>query len=211
MLVIIDNYDSFVFNIARCFRMLGATVEVVRNDQVDVDALVQLKPRGIVISPGPRTPAEAGISVAVVRALSGRLPILGICLGHQCIGSVFGGRIVAARCPLHGQASPVTHDGEYLFAGVPSPLLVGRYHSLVVEFEESFSSPLLVTARSEEGEIMALAHRDAPTYGVQFHPESILTQDGDVLLANFLDLTDEWNRECMERANTARVDSRQPS
>jgi anthranilate synthase/aminodeoxychorismate synthase-like glutamine amidotransferase len=211
MLVIIDNSDSFVFNIARCFRMLGATVGVVRNDQVDVDALIQLKPRGIVISPGPRTPAEAGISLTVVRALSGHLPIFGICLGHQCIGSVFGGRIVAARCPLHGQASPVTHDGEYLFAGVPSPLLVGRYHSLVVEFEESFSSPLLVTARSEEGEIMALAHRDAPTFGVQFHPESILTQDGDVLLANFLDLTDQWNRECMERANTARVDSRQPS
>lgn len=211
MLVIIDNYDSFVFNIARCFRMLGATVEVVRNDQVDVDALVQLKPRGVVISPGPRTPAEAGVSVAVVRALSGHLPILGICLGHQCIGSVFGGRIVAARCLLHGQASPVTHDGEYLFAGLPSPLLVGRYHSLAVEFDESFSSPLVVTARSEDGEIMALAHRNAPTYGVQFHPESILTQYGDVLLANFLHLTDKWDQERLVRADTAPASSRRPS
>ncbi|MEH2563563.1 anthranilate/para-aminobenzoate synthase component II [Bradyrhizobium sp. AZCC 2289] len=111
---------------------------------------------------------------------------------------------MAARRPLHGQASPVMHNGERLFASLPSPLLVGCYHSLAIEFEESFSSALVVTARSEEGEIMALAHRDAPTYGVQFHPESILTQDGDVLLANFLDLTDKWNRECMERANTAR-------
>ncbi|SRR5258708_1971717 len=211
MLVVIDNYDSFVFNIARCFRMLGATVEVVRNDQVDVDVLVRLKPRGIVISPGPRTPAEAGISVAVVRALSGHLPILGICLGHQCIGSVFGGRVVTARRPLHGQASPVMHNGKCLFAGLPSPLLVGRYHSLIVEFEESAPSPLVVTARSEEGEIMALAHRDAPTYGVQFHPESILTQDGNVLLANFLHLTDSWDRERLVRADTAPADSRRPS
>lgn len=211
MLVIIDNYDSFVFNIARCFRVLGASVKVVRNDQVDVAALARLKPRGIVISPGPRTPAEAGVSVAVVRELSGHLPIFGICLGHQCIGSVFGGRIVAARRPLHGQASPVVHDGERLFAGLPSPLLVGRYHSLAVEFEEAVSSSLVVTARSDEGEIMAFAHRSAPTYGVQFHPESILTQDGDALLMNFLQLADEWNRKCRERADTAPVDSRRPS
>jgi len=187
--------------------MLGATVKVVRNDQIDIDALVGLRPHGIVISPGPRTPAEAGISAAVIHALSGHLPILGICLGHQCIGSVFGGRIVAARRPLHGQASPIIHNAERLFAGLPSPLLVGRYHSLAVEFEESFSSPLVVTARSEEGEIMALAHREAPTYGVQFHPESILTQDGDVLLANFLHLADDWGRERLLRAATARQTS----
>lgn len=193
MILIIDNYDSFVFNIARCFRKLGADVDVVRNDQVDISEIVRLKPDGVVISPGPRTPVEAGISVDVVRVLSGHIPILGICLGHQCIGYAFGGQIAAARRPLHGQASPVTHGGTSLFAGLPSPLPVGRYHSLVVELDEPLSSPLIVTARSEEDEIMALAHRDAPTYGVQFHPESILTQDGEKLFANFLHLTEEWH------------------
>ncbi|WMT76412.1 aminodeoxychorismate/anthranilate synthase component II [Bradyrhizobium sp. Ash2021] len=188
MIAIIDNYDSFVFNIARYFRELGEATEVIRNDVISVSDLVRLRPRAVVISPGPCTPTEAGISTAVVRELSGRVPILGICLGHQCIGSVFGGRIVRARRPMHGQASHVTHDGRALFEELPSPLCVGRYHSLIVELDELSPSPLIVTARSDEGEIMALAHRQQPTYGVQFHPESILTQYGHMLLRNFLRL-----------------------
>lgn len=186
MIVIIDNYDSFVFNIARYFRKLGAATEVIRNDVISVSDLVGLSPRALVISPGPCTPTEAGISTAAVRELSGRVPILGICLGHQCIGSVFGGRVARARRPMHGRPSCVTHDGRGLFKELPSPLCVGRYHSLVVELDESCAPHLAVTARSDEGEIMAISHRNQPTYGVQFHPESILTQQGHVLLMNFL-------------------------
>jgi anthranilate synthase/aminodeoxychorismate synthase-like glutamine amidotransferase len=192
MIAIIDNYDSFVFNISRYFRELGATTEVIRNDKISIGDLARLRPRAVVISPGPCTPAEAGISTAVVRELSGRIPILGVCLGHQCIGSVFGGRVVRARRPLHGRASLLTHDGRRLFNGLPFPLRVGRYHSLVVEVDELSQSPLMVTARSDEGEIMALAHRHLPIYGTQFHPESILTQGGHQMLANFLHLAEEW-------------------
>ncbi|WP_091881977.1 aminodeoxychorismate/anthranilate synthase component II [Bradyrhizobium sp. Rc2d] len=188
MIFIVDNYDSFVFNIARYFRELGEETQVVRNDAISFTDLVALQARAIVISPGPCTPMEAGISTAVVRELSGRVPILGICLGHQCIGSVFGGRVARARCPMHGRASHITHDGRGLFKELPSPLSVGRYHSLAVELEESDAQHLVVTARSIEGEIMALSHRHHPTYGVQFHPESVLTQQGHVLLMNFLRL-----------------------
>ncbi|NOJ41391.1 anthranilate synthase component II [Bradyrhizobium australiense] len=186
MIVIIDNYDSFVFNIARYFRQLGAATAVIRNDAVSVSDLAGLKPIAVVLSPGPCTPLQAGISTAVIRELSGRVPILGICLGHQCIGRVFGGRVARARRPMHGRSSYVTHDGRGLFKELASPLCVGRYHSLVVELDESCAPQLTVTARSDEGEIMALAHRSHPTYGVQFHPESILTQQGQVLLMNFL-------------------------
>lgn len=186
MIAIIDNYDSFVFNIARYFKTLGESTEVVRNDGISISDLVALKPRAIVISPGPCTPSEAGICTAVIRELTGRVPILGICLGHQCIGSVFGGRVVRASRPMHGRASYVTHDGRGLFTGLPSPLCVGRYHSLVVEFGEG--SELMVTARSEDSEVMAIAHRYQPTFGLQFHPESILTRRGLELLANFLRL-----------------------
>ncbi|WP_247485684.1 aminodeoxychorismate/anthranilate synthase component II [Bradyrhizobium sp. 193] len=189
MIVIIYNYDSLVFNIARYFRKLGQATEVIRNDTIDLSNLRALKPRAFVISPGPCGPNEAGISTAVVRKLSGRLPILGICLGHQCVGSAFGGRVTRAGQPMHGRSSLITHDGRKLFKGLPSPLGVGRYHSLVVELDESRELPLTVTARSEEGEIMALTHRDHPTYGVQFHPESILTQRGDFPIANFLKLS----------------------
>lgn len=177
-----------MFNIARYFRKLGAQTQVVRSDAISVTELAALKPRAIVISPGPCTPMEAGISTAVVRELSGCVPILGICLGHQCIGSVFGGRVVRAHRPMHGQASPITHGGRGLFKELPSPLWVGRYHSLAVELDLSEASDLMVTARSDEGEIMALSHRHHPTYGVQFHPESVLTQEGHVLLMNFLRL-----------------------
>ncbi|UPJ47921.1 aminodeoxychorismate/anthranilate synthase component II [Bradyrhizobium sp. 200] len=186
MIVIIDNYDSFVFNIARYFHNLGEATEVIRNDALTVSELVGRRPRAVVISPGPCTPIEAGISTAIIREFSGRVPILGICLGHQCIGSVFGGRVVRARRPMHGRSSHITHDGRGLFTGLSSPLCVGRYHSLVVQLDERSARHLKVTARSEEGEIMALAHRYQLTYGVQFHPESILTQQGHLLLSNFL-------------------------
>ncbi|WP_024511592.1 aminodeoxychorismate/anthranilate synthase component II [Bradyrhizobium sp. ARR65] len=192
MIVIIDNYDSFVFNIARYFRNLNEATEVIRNDAVSITDLVGLRPRAIVISPGPCTPKEAGISTAVVRDLSGRIPILGICLGHQCIGSVFGGRVARARRPMHGRPSYVTHDGRRLFKDLPSPLRVGRYHSLIVELDETCAPHLMVTAQSEDGEIMALAHRDQPTYGVQFHPESILTQQGHMVFKNFLRLAENF-------------------
>ncbi|WP_445219821.1 anthranilate synthase component II [Bradyrhizobium sp. Pa8] len=188
MIVIIDNYDSFVFNIARYFRRLSEATEVIRNDEISVSDIVRLKPRAVVISPGPCSPTEAGISTSIICELSGRVPILGICLGHQCVGSVFGGRVARAHRPMHGRSSYVTHDGIGLFEGLPSPLCVGRYHSLVVEINQSHAPHLMVTARSDEGEIMALAHRDQPTFGVQFHPESILTQQGDALLRNFLRL-----------------------
>ncbi|OSI68653.1 anthranilate synthase component II [Bradyrhizobium canariense] len=188
MIVIIDNYDSFVFNVARYFHKLGEATKVIRNDAIGVSDLVGLKPSAVVISPGPCTPTEAGISTAVIQELSGFVPILGICLGHQCIGSAFGGSVRRARRPMHGRSSPVAHDGRGLFEGLPSPLRVGRYHSLVVELDSLCAPDLVVTARSEEGEIMALAHREQPVYGVQFHPESILTQEGYLLLANFLRL-----------------------
>ncbi|UPJ62015.1 aminodeoxychorismate/anthranilate synthase component II [Bradyrhizobium sp. 192] len=195
MIVIIDNYDSFVFNIARYFQELGEATEVFRNDVVSVSDLIDLKPCAVVISPGPCTPIEAGVSTAVVRELSGRVPIIGICLGHQCIGSVFGGRVARARCPMHGRSSYVRHDGRGLFRELPSPLSVGRYHSLVVELDESCAPNLTVRARSDEGEIMALAHRYHPTFGVQFHPESILTQDGHVVLKNFLRLAETYRSQ----------------
>lgn len=187
MILIIDNYGSFVFNIARYFHKLGEATEVIRNDAIGISDLTDLKPSAV-ISPGPCTPTEAGISIAVVRELSGFVPILGIYLGHQCVGSAFGASVGRARRPMHGRSSSIAHDGRGLFDGLPSPLRVGRYHSLIVKLDGSCAPDLAVTARSEEGEIMALAHREQPTYGVQFHPESILTQDGHLLLANFLRL-----------------------
>jgi para-aminobenzoate synthetase component 2 len=161
---------------------------VLRNDALDVADVTALRPDAVVISPGPCTPAEAGISNRLVAALSGRVPILGICLGHQCIGEVFGGRVTRAREPMHGRASTITHAGTDVFAGLPEALTVGRYHSLVVEFDDAASSPLAITARSDRGEVMGLAHREHPTFGVQFHPESILTEHGHDLFANFLAL-----------------------
>ncbi|WP_177248765.1 aminodeoxychorismate/anthranilate synthase component II [Bradyrhizobium sp. Ghvi] len=198
MIVIIDNYDSFVFNIARYFHKLSEATEVIRNDAISISELVGLKPRALVISPGPCTPTEAGISTAAVRELSGRVPILGICLGHQCIASVFGGRVARAHRPMHGRRSYVAHDGRGLFKGLPTPLGVGRYHSLIVELDQSWAQNLVVTACSEEGEIMALTHPCHPTYGVQFHPESILTSQGHVLLMNFLRLAEDFRRQAEE-------------
>jgi para-aminobenzoate synthetase component II len=180
MILLIDNYDSFVHNIARYFRELGAHVNVVRNDEVPR----QMHAKGIVISPGPCTPNEAGASMDVIQKFSGKIPVLGICLGHQAIGQVFGGKVRRARHPMHGDSSLITHDNSGVFKGLPQNVTVGRYHSLIVEDVEA--TPLRVTARSEDGEIMGLEHKTHPTFGVQFHPESILTEHGYDMLRNFL-------------------------
>jgi anthranilate synthase/aminodeoxychorismate synthase-like glutamine amidotransferase len=185
MILVIDNYDSFVHNLARCFRELGHDTHVVRNDSVEVEEIAALRPSHIVISPGPCTPNEAGVSVAAVRELGPTIPLLGVCLGHQCIGQAFGGRIARARRPMHGKTSTIRHDGAGVFAGLPDPLRVTRYHSLVVS-ETGLPDELIVTARSDEGEIMALRHRGHPIVGVQFHPEAVLTERGYDLLRNFL-------------------------
>ncbi|MBB3973414.1 anthranilate synthase component II [Hansschlegelia beijingensis] len=190
MILVLDNYDSFVFNLARYFEELGRATEVVRNDAVTVDEIERARPDAIVISPGPCTPNEAGVSLDLIRRLSGTVPILGVCLGHQAIGQAFGGRVERARRPLHGRSSRVRHDEAGLFEGLPNPVAVARYHSLIVEFDERYAGPLAVTGRSEEGEVMALAHAEHPTFGVQFHPESILTEGGHKLLENFLTIAD---------------------
>jgi len=191
MILVLDNYDSFVFNLARYFEELGRETKVVRNDAASVAEIEALRPEAIVVSPGPCAPAQAGISLDLIRAVSGKIPILGVCLGHQAIGEAFGGSVVRAKRPLHGRASRVDHDDAGLFAGLPNPLQVARYHSLIVEFGDAYAGPLKVTARSEEGEIMALAHKAHPTYGVQFHPESILTEAGHRMLLNFLAAAEE--------------------
>ncbi|WP_062228087.1 anthranilate synthase component II [Aureimonas frigidaquae] len=185
MIVMIDNYDSFVFNLARYLERLGEDVTVLRNDGTDIEGILALSPDAIVISPGPCTPREAGISIDLVTQLSGRLPILGVCLGHQVIGAAFGGVVTHAGRPLHGQASPLHHTGHNLFQGVPDLAQAGRYHSLIVQETPVMAEALVVDARSPEGEIMALTHRLHPTYGIQFHPESVLTPHGMEILANF--------------------------
>jgi anthranilate synthase/aminodeoxychorismate synthase-like glutamine amidotransferase len=187
MILLIDNYDSFVHNLARYFQRLGQETRVVRNDVLSVDEIRNMRPAAIVLSPGPCTPTEAGCSLDVVRKLTGEVPIIGVCLGHQTIAAALGGRVVRANEPVHGRASEVRHGGEGIFAGLPSPMTVGRYHSLVVE-QKSLPPELVVTARASDGTIMALAHRHFAVVGVQFHPESILTQGGYELLANFLRL-----------------------
>lgn len=183
MILIVDNYDSFVHNVARYFEELGAAARVVRNDRVTAQDLDHAS--AIVISPGPCTPHEAGQSMAIMRAYSGKLPILGICLGHQVMGEVFGGVVKRAKRPMHGDSSEINHDGQGLFEGLPQRFSAGRYHSLIVELDGRVT-PLVVTARSDEGEIMGLRHVSHPTYGVQFHPESILTEGGYDMLRNFL-------------------------
>jgi anthranilate synthase/aminodeoxychorismate synthase-like glutamine amidotransferase len=185
MIVLIDNYDSFVYNLARYLAELECETQVVRNDAVTVAGVTRLSPQAIVISPGPCTPAEAGISRALIRELGPRVPILGVCLGHQALAAALGGNVVRAREPIHGRTSLVQHNGERLFAGLPNPLRATRYHSLIVE-EETLPAELRVTARTSDGIPMALEHATWPAFGVQFHPESILTDLGHRLLANFL-------------------------
>jgi anthranilate synthase/aminodeoxychorismate synthase-like glutamine amidotransferase len=185
MLLLIDNYDSFVHNLARYIEELGQETLVVRNDALSVDQIRRLAPSAIVISPGPCTPNEAGISVPLIRELGGDVPILGVCLGHQALAQALGGRVVRSAEPVHGKTTRVRHRGTRLFAGLPNPLTATRYHSLIVE-ETSLPHELQITARTPEGLPMALEHRSLPLFGVQFHPESILTEGGHRLLANFL-------------------------
>lgn len=191
MILVLDNYDSFVHNVARYLREImaqgGGTnlVRVVRSDEVDVADVLNMSPSHLVISPGPCTPSRAGISVAAVRAVGETTPVLGICLGHQAVAEAYGGRVVRARRPLHGRSSTIHHEGGDLLDGLPRPFRAGRYHSLVVD-EASLPPELMITARSEEGEIMAIRHRSRPVWGIQFHPESILTPDGHRILRNFL-------------------------
>jgi len=187
--LVIDNYDSFVFNLARYLERLGQRTRVVRNTAIDVAGVRAVAPRAIVLSPGPCAPQQAGCALAVVREFHRRVPMLGVCLGHQAIAEALGGRIVRAGEPVHGRTSPVVHEGRGVFAGLPSPIVATRYHSLVVE-ESSLPPVLDVTARTEDSTVMAIQHRELPVVGLQFHPESILTEHGYAILAAFLRLAD---------------------
>ncbi|PTM54795.1 anthranilate synthase component II [Desmospora activa] len=186
MILVIDNYDSFTYNLVQYLGELGETVEVFRNDRITLEEIAQRQPEALLISPGPGNPDEAGISLAVVQRFAGSIPILGVCLGHQTIAQAFGGRIVRAPRLMHGKTSPVHHDSRTLFRGLPSPLTVNRYHSLIVD-RNHFPDCLEISAETDEGEIMALRHRQLPLEGVQFHPESILTEEGKPMLARFLE------------------------
>ena len=185
MLLVIDNYDSFTYNLVQYFGELGADPQVKRNDAITPDEVEKMKPQRIVISPGPGRPEEAGISMELIRKFGGKIPILGVCLGHQCMGEVYGGKVVRAGRLMHGKTSPIQHDGKGVFQGLPNPFEATRYHSLIVE-KNSVPSCLEVCAETAEGEIMGLRHREYPVHGVQFHPESILSKEGKDLLANFL-------------------------
>ena len=185
MVLMIDNYDSFTYNIVQYVAELGAEVRVVRNDESTVDALVAMQPERVVVSPGPCSPNEAGISLAAIRRFAGRVPVLGVCLGHQAIGQAFGGTVVHAKTLMHGKVSAVSHTGTGVFSDLPSPFTATRYHSLAVS-RDGLPACLEVTAWTEDGEIMGLRHREFRVEGVQFHPESILTEHGHTLLANFL-------------------------
>ncbi|MFA7234415.1 MAG: aminodeoxychorismate/anthranilate synthase component II [Terrimicrobiaceae bacterium] len=187
MILVIDNYDSFTYNLVQYFGELGAEVLVKRNDETTISGIEALAPEKICVSPGPCTPNEAGISCDVIEHFGGKAPLLGVCLGHQCIGQVYGGEVVRAGRLMHGKTSPIHHHGENVFAGLPNPFEATRYHSLLVK-RDSVPACLKITAETTEGEIMGLAHRELPVYGVQFHPESILTTEGKKLLRNFLDL-----------------------
>jgi anthranilate synthase/aminodeoxychorismate synthase-like glutamine amidotransferase len=186
-LLLIDNYDSFTYNLVQAFLVLGADVHVVRNDRITIDEALRLEPTHLCISPGPGTPQDAGISMQMIATFAERIPVLGVCLGHQSLVEVFGGKIVRAGRLMHGKTSLVHHDGRGVFAGLPEPFEAGRYHSLIAE-PESLPQVLELTARTPEGEIMGVRHRQWPVEGVQFHPESILTPDGPRLMRNFIDL-----------------------
>jgi anthranilate synthase/aminodeoxychorismate synthase-like glutamine amidotransferase len=185
MIILIDNYDSFTYNLVQYFSELGEQVEVYRNDRISVAEVEEKRPDRVVISPGPCTPSEAGISCDLIAHMAGKVPILGVCLGHQAMGQVFGGNVVRAGRLMHGKSSPITHDGKTIFAGLPNPFDAIRYHSLLVE-KASLPDCLEISAESDQGEIMGLRHREYPIDGVQFHPESIMTGPGKDLLRNFL-------------------------
>ena len=187
MMLLIDNYDSFTYNLAQYFGELGQEVEVIRNDAIDLEGIKAMNPERIVVSPGPCTPNEAGISVPLIKEFAGKLPILGVCLGHQSIGAAFGGNIVRAKRVMHGKTSTVTHNRQDCFAEIPTPFTVVRYHSLVID-RDSLPKELSITAESDDGEIMGVRHKTLPVWGVQFHPESIITEHGHDLLKYFLNL-----------------------
>jgi anthranilate synthase/aminodeoxychorismate synthase-like glutamine amidotransferase len=187
MILVLDNYDSFTFNLVQYLGELGAELQVVRNDKITVDAALALKPEKVLISPGPCSPKEAGISCDLIRTCAPLMPVFGVCLGHQSIGAVFGGKVVRAERLMHGKTSPIHHDGTSVFKGLSDPFDATRYHSLIVE-RASLPDELRITAWTEEGEIMGVQHKELPVHGVQFHPESILTVEGKQLLQNFLDL-----------------------
>ncbi len=188
MVLVIDNYDSFTFNLVQYLGEMGVEMQVHRNDQIRLDQVATLNPDRILISPGPCSPREAGLSNEIIRAWAGKVPILGVCLGHQCIGHVFGGTVQVNYRMMHGKTSPIHHDGKELFAGMPNPFAATRYHSLVIE-RDTLPDCLQLTAWTEEGEVMGVRHKTLPIWGVQFHPESILTESGRAILANFLKLT----------------------
>jgi anthranilate synthase/aminodeoxychorismate synthase-like glutamine amidotransferase len=188
MIVVIDNYDSFTYNLVQYLGELGAgEIRVFRNDQITVEQVAALQPARLLVSPGPCTPTEAGISCALIAALGPTIPLLGVCLGHQAIGQVFGGRVIRAPRLMHGKTSLITHNGQGVFAGMPNPFTATRYHSLIVE-RETLPAALIETAQADTGEIMGLRHREYPIHGVQFHPESVLTEDGRRMIRNFLAL-----------------------
>ena len=190
MILMIDNYDSFTYNLVQYIGQLGGAVVVHRNDKISIDQIRDLKPHAIVLSPGPCTPQKAGISVEVIRQFGTTIPIMGVCLGHQAIGHAFGGEVVRAQRIMHGKTSTVINDGRTIFKGLPNPFVAGRYHSLIVE-RNSLPDCLEISAETEEGEIMGIRHKEYPVEGVQFHPESVLTPNGKRVLKNFLSMLDE--------------------
>jgi len=186
VIIIIDNYDSFTYNLVQYLGELGGVCEVYRNDKISIEELKERMPESLIVSPGPRTPREAGISVGAILQMSGKIPILGVCLGHQCIGFAFGGRIVQANSLMHGKSSLIYHDGRTIYKGLPNPFNAIRYHSLLIE-RDTLPNCLEITAETKEGEIMGIRHKRFPIEGVQFHPESIMTEGGKLLLKNFLE------------------------
>jgi len=187
MILVIDNYDSFTYNLVQYLGELGAEMKVFRNDKISIEDAVALKPEKVLVSPGPCTPHEAGVSCNIIREFGPRVPLLGVCLGHQSIGEVYGGKVIRAERLMHGKTSPILHKGESVFKGLPNPFDATRYHSLIVE-RETLPDCLKITAETAEGEIMGFQHTEHPVHGVQFHPESILTPDGKQLLKNFLEM-----------------------
>ncbi|MEW6103004.1 MAG: aminodeoxychorismate/anthranilate synthase component II [bacterium] len=190
MVLVIDNYDSFTYNLVQYIGEMKKTIEVIRNDKIDIAGIKRLSPSSIVISPGPGRPDDAGISKALIMEFKGKIPIFGVCLGHQCIGEVFGGRIIGANRLMHGKTSEIFHDGKFIFKDIPNPFIATRYHSLIID-PKSIPSSLEITAKTKENEIMGIMHKEYPIFGVQFHPESILTIEGKKLLSNFFEVCNE--------------------
>jgi len=202
--LVIDNYDSFTFNLVQYLRELGATVSVTRNDALSIDNIRRSSPAAIVMSPGPRTPEDAGICVDLVRELGSSVPMLGVCLGHQAIGDAFGGKVARAPSPVHGKLSTIRHAGASIFRGINAPFQATRYHSLIVE-RATLPDDLTITAETEDGLIMGLSHRRLPVHGVQFHPESIASEHGHLMLKNFLDIAASWNESTGRRSGSRTV------